>query len=379
MSRRNLSKVSNIDRARERAKRALPHVVFDFIDGGADDEVTLDENCRAYRDIFLVPRVGINLSEVDLGVDLFGTKLSMPVVLAPCGGTRMVAPDGDCAVARAAGRVGTASVMSTASATSIEDVASAATGPTWFQLYLHGGRELSEQLIIRALESGMQTLVVTVDTAVRGNHDRIKAHEAVLPLAPTVRNALRFGPQLARRPRWTLGYLRDGIPTDFGSFPSGTKRTRSGSGTWEDLGWLREIWPGPFVVKGILSSEDAKRALSCGADGIVVSNHGGRQLDFTPSTLSVLPEVRQSVGDAATVLIDGGVRRGSDVVKALALGANAVLIGRPYLYGLAVGGENGVVHILDILREEMTRVLTLLGRGSVAELGREVLRTGAAS
>jgi isopentenyl diphosphate isomerase/L-lactate dehydrogenase-like FMN-dependent dehydrogenase len=375
VSQKKLARLYNVTVARERAKAVLPRVLFDYVDGGADDEVTLRANRTAFEDVTFRPRVATDVGPVDLSTTVLGARLSMPVVLAPCGGVRLLYPDGDRAVIRAAGAAGTASVMSTAAATAVEDVMAAATGPAWFQLYFHGGREQTEQLVARAQSSGASALFVTVDTAVRGNHERIKEHETVLPLKPTLHNAIQFAPQLSIRPRWTYRYVRDGLPTNFGSFPTATKAKHTGraGGTWDDLTWIRQAWNGPLVIKGILTPEDAERAIDRGADAIVVSNHGGRQLDGAPATLRVLPEIRRSVGDRIEVLVDGGVRRGTDVVKAIASGADAVLIGRPYLYGLASAGQAGVEQILRNLHQELVRTMTLIGCGSVAAIGPDVI------
>lgn len=375
MSQKKLTRLYNVAAARSRAKATLPRVLFDYLEGGADDELTLRANRAAFEHIVLSPRVSTAVGAIDLRTTVLGAELSMPVVLAPVGGIRLLYPDGDRAVMRAAGTARTASVLSTASATALEDVMAAATGPAWFQLYFSGGREQTEQLVTRAQLSGASALFITVDTAVRGNLERVKAHNAVLPLKPTLRNAIQFGPQLSIRPRWTYRYVRDGLPTNFGSLPAATrqKSTERPGGTWDDLTWIREAWNGPLVVKGVLTPEDADRAIDHGADAIVVSNHGGRQLDSAPATLRVLPEIRRTVGDRIEVLVDGGVRRGSDVVKAIASGADAVLVGRPYAYGLASAGQAGVEQILRVLREELERTMTLIGCESVAAIGPDVI------
>lgn len=375
MPQKKLARLYNVGVARNRAKAALPRVLFDFLEGGADDEVTLRANRAAFEDVTFRPRVAADVNVIDLATTVLGAGLSMPVVLAPVGGIRLFYPDGDRAVMRAAGAAGTASIMSTAAATALEDVMAAATGPAWFQLYFHGGREQTEQLVARAQSSGASALFVTVDTAVRGNMERIKEHNAVLPLMPTLHNAIHFAPQLSMRPRWTYRYVRDGMPTNFGSLPQATKALDNSQpgGTWDDLTWIRQAWNGPLAVKGVLTAEDAERAIDRGADAIVVSNHGGRQLDGAPATFRVLPEIRQSVGDRIEVLMDGGVRRGTDVVKALASGADAVLVGRPYVYGLASAGQAGVEQILRNLRGELENTMTLLGCASVADIGPDII------
>lgn len=375
MVQKKVARLYNVGAARNRAKSALPRVVFDYLEGGADDELTLRANRAAFEETFLNPRVPDSSREIDLRTTVLGADLSMPVVLAPCGGVRLLYPDGDRAVVRAAGAAGTASVMSAATATPLEEVMAAAVGPAWFQLYFSGGREQSEQLVARAQSSGASALFVTVDTAVRGNLERVKHHNAVVPLRPTLRNAIRFGPQLAMRPKWTYRYARDGLPTNFGSLPAAARQnaTDRAGGTWGDLDWIRQAWTGPLVVKGVLTPDDAKRAIDRGADAVVVSNHGGRQLDGAAASLRVLPEIRRAVGDRFEVLMDGGVRRGTDVVKALASGADGVLIGRPYLYGLASAGQAGVAQILHNFRDELHRTMTLVGCASISEIGPDVI------
>jgi L-lactate dehydrogenase (cytochrome) len=370
------SRIHNYESARAAARRALPRVLFDFVDGGADDELTLAENQAAFARIRLRPRQAMATLTPELTTRVLGAELSMPVALAPCGGSRLLWPDGERALVRAAGACQTAATLSTASGTSIEDVAAAAVGPCWFQLYYPGSRHVAAEIVGRAEAAGFGALFVTVDMPVRGNQERVRSAERVVPPRPTLANALRLWPQLCARPRWTARYVLDGMtsgvvpkgtsiePT---TFPGGRSSTRPPV-TWGDLEWLRSRWSGPFVVKGLLTAEDARRAIDCGADALVVSNHGGRQLDGAPATIAVLPEIRSAVGRRAQVLLDGGIRRGTDVVKALALGADAVLIGRAYLYGLATAGQAGVVRVLELLRGELGRTLTLLGRSSVAEL-----------
>ena len=260
--------------------------------------------------------------------------------------------------------------MSIASATPLESVAKASQGPHWFQVYLDSNTGTNEALLDRVSSAGFSALVVTVDAQVQGNRERDRRHRVRMPLAPSPHNVLHFAPQLMARPRWTLGYIRDGLPTSFGSVPP-SRIIKSGTATttWETVARLRRVWNDRLVLKGILSSEDARRAVDEGVDAIAVSNHGGRQLDGTPAPLAVLPGIRAAIGDQIPLLIDGGIRRGSDVVKAVALGADAVMIGRPYLYGLAIGGTDGVSRILEILRTDIIRTLTLLGLSSIDEVG----------
>jgi L-lactate dehydrogenase (cytochrome) len=375
MGRLRLDRVYNFATAQAAARRTLPKALFDFIDGGADDEITLRENHAAYERVPFRPRIGLSTPEPDLTATVLGARLSMPVVLAPCGGSRLVYPDGERALVRGAGGAGTAAVMSTASSTSLEDVAAAATGPLWFQLYYRGSREAMASVVGRAEAAGFGALFVTMDMPLRGNQERVRSNDRVVPPRPTLANAVRYGPQLAVRPGWTLGYVRDGLPggvprAGAGQAPAVPLGPRSPQPnvTWADIEWIRERWSGPYVIKGVLTAEDARRAVEAGADAVAVSNHGGRQLDGAPATLRVLPEVRDAVGPAIQVLIDGGVRRGTDVLKALALGADAAMIGRSYLYGLAAGGEAGVAHVLELFRDDLVRNLRLVGRRAAAEM-----------
>jgi isopentenyl diphosphate isomerase/L-lactate dehydrogenase-like FMN-dependent dehydrogenase len=375
MGRLRLGRVYNFATAQAQARRVLPKALFDFIDGGADDELTLRRNHAAYQQVSFRPRIGISTPEPDLSTTILGSPLSMPVVLAPCGGSRLIYPDGERALVRAAGGAKTAAVMSTASSASLEDVAAAATGPVWFQLYYRGSRDAMAAVVDRAQEAGFGALFITMDMPLRGNQERVRSNDRVVPPRPTLANALRYGPQLAARPAWTLRYLRDGTPSGVPRPAAGQAsavalgpRSPQPNVTWADVEWLRQRWHGPFVIKGVLTSEDARRSVDAGADAVAVSNHGGRQLDSAPATLRVLPEVRDAVGPRIQVLVDGGVQRGSDVLKALALGADAAMIGRPYLYGLAVGGEDGVTHVLELFRDDLVRNLRLVGRTGVADM-----------
>ncbi len=371
--------------ARRRARRVLPRVVFDFVDGGADDEITMRENRRAFEAVTFRPRTAVHVRP-DLKTTVVGTPVAFPVLCAPCGFVRIVHPDGETAVAREAAAAGTVSIVSTAAGTSLEDVAAGA-GPSadgesrrWFQLYFMGGRAGAEALVERAQRAGYGALVVTVDTATVGNRERDTRNGVQLPLGIDARNAWHFGPQLALHPRWTARFVRDGMRLDFPNSvhlgPGGTavpkdeaaKAMMTAPPKWSDVEWIRAQWQGPLIVKGLLTGDDARRAVDLGADAVVVSNHGGRQLDGAPATLRVLPEVVAAVGADAEVLVDGGVQRGTDVVKALALGARAVLIGRAYLYGLAVEGGAGVGRVLGILRRDLDRTLRLLGCPSVTAL-----------
>ena len=376
-----VSRIYNFETARAAARHKLPKTLFNFIDGGADDEITLHANHAAYGEISLRPRQAVSIPAPDLRRTVLDSELSMPLALAPCGGTRLVWPDGERAYVRAAGAARTAATVSTASGTTPEDEASAASGPIWFQLYYPGNREAAAKLVGRAAQAGFGALFITIDMPLRGNQERVRSAERIVPPRPSLRNAIRFAPELLARPLWTAHYVADGmtngvnpksVQSDRASIPQGPRGDRPNI-TWSDVEWLRSIWSGPFVVKGILTGEDAQRAVACGADALVVSNHGGRQLGCAQATIRALPEVRAAVGKSTELLIDGGIRRGSDVVKAIAYGADAALIGRPYLYGLAAAGEAGVSRILELFREDLIRTLKLLGRASIADIDRSCI------
>jgi L-lactate dehydrogenase (cytochrome) len=375
---RSLSRIRNVEDARKMASRALPRVLFDYMEGAADDERTKAENALAFERVTFRPRAAVAIPTPDLAKNVLGADLSLPVIIAPCGGVRLFHRDGDRVLTRVVGQFGTATITSTAIGTEVEDIAAEATGPLWFQLYFRGGRKGAEYLVDRVQRAGYQALFVTVDSASKGNHERLSRYRIPWPLEITPSTALRLAPQLLARPRWFAGYLRDGLPTSFesnleGDGPNPRSKAAvddvplvaSACPTWEDFAWIRELWKGPLVVKGVLTGEDAMRAVDVGADGVVVSNHGGRQLDGSPATLRVLPEVRDAVGDRTTVLIDGGIRRGTDVLKALALGANAAMIGRAYLYGLGAAGGAGVTRILELFRQDLVRSMRSLGCASV--------------
>lgn len=367
----------NIEDLRRLAERRLPRVVFDYLDGGADAEVTLGENRRAFQDILFRPRQAIT-GACDLRTRVLGAELSFPVLLAPIGYTRLLHAEGELAVARAAGAAGVGYVVATFAGHRLEDVKAVSSGPLWYQLYLIGGRQAAEAAIERAYNTGYSALVITVDTAVSGRRERDLRNGMSELLSGTFRTKLPFLPQFLARPRWLASFLLDGglpklenvvIP---GKGPMPLVDVSSGLSaaaiTWNDFQWIREQWRGPIVVKGILIGDDARRAVDHGAAAVVVSNHGGRQLDGVAASIKALPEVVSAVHGQAEVLIDGGIRRGSDIVKALCLGARAVLIGRAYGYGLAAAGGNGVACALNILRDGVERTLRLLGAASVADL-----------
>ncbi len=371
--------VLNIADLRRLAKARVPRIVFDYIDGGAEDEVTLRANGRAYEEITLRPRGAVAIAECDLTTTVLGTRLALPFILAPLGSTRLFHPRGEILAARAAGEAGTAYALSTLSGSTIEDVRAGSRGPLWYQLYLVGGRDVARKAIARARAAGYAALLVTIDTAVGGMRERDLRDGIKELLGGGLFEKARFAPQFLARPRWLYGFLRDGGLMRFPNvvladgpmryLDVGPALERSVV-TWDDLGWIRQAWDGPIVVKGVLTAEDARAAIAAGVDAIVVSNHGGRQLDGAPATISVLSEVVAEVNGRIEVLVDGGIRRGGDIVKALCLGARGVLVGRAYAYGLAAGGGAGVARAIDILRSDVVRTLRLLGCASMRDLDR---------
>src|SRR5207302_7854704 len=328
--------VLNIEDLRRAAKRRLPRVVFDYIDGGAESESTLRANCRAFETVTLRPRGAIATPVCEVRTTVLGTSLPMPLILAPVGSCRLMYPRGEEPAARAAGRAGIIYTLSTLSGCRLEDVANASGGPVWYQLYLVGGRECALAAIERAHKAGYSALVVTIDTPVAGLRERDLRNGAKELLSGKLGAMLPFVNQLLRRPRWLAAFLADGGLMRFENvvipgkgpmlYADVTAALEQSVVTWEDLKWIRQAWNRPIVIKGIHTAEDAHRAVDIGADALVVSNHGGRQLDGVAPTLSVLPEVVSAVGDRIEVLLDGGVRRGGDIVKALCLGARAVLV-----------------------------------------------------
>lgn len=367
---------------RRLARRRLPRMVFDYIDGGAEDERTLRANEAAFAELTWRPRSAVVHPQVDLRTTVLGHELALPVILAPVGSSRMFWPRGEAEAAAAAGEAGTVYTLSTLSGTRMEEVREASTGPCWYQLYQCGGREVALKAIDRARACGYSALVVTIDTPVAGMRERDVRNGSPQLIARRFPDVLPFLPQVLARPGWLLGFWRDGLPMSFPNIllPEGPMpyadigaQLAAAAVSWRDLEWIREAWGGPIVVKGVHTSDDARKAVDAGADAVVVSNHGGRQLDGVAATLHVLPEVLEEVGDEVEVLLDGGVRRGADVAKAVALGAKAVLVGRAYAYGLGAAGREGVAKALEILRTELERTLKLLGCPSVAELDESYL------
>lgn len=382
-----LARAATVADLRDVARRRTPRAVFDYVDGAAVDELSLRRSREAFARVEFVPRVLRDVSQVDTTTTLLGRTSELPMVLAPTGFTRMMHHEGECAVARVAQRAGLPYTLSTMGTTSIEDVAAAAPDARrWFQLYLWRDREVIEGLVKRAAAAKYSALVLTVDVPVIGQRERDLRNGFTLPPRLTPRNAF----DMIRRPRWLAGLVR-GTPLTFANFVDVPGRGRSAvelgkyvnvemmnpGATWETFEWLRRMWDGPLAIKGVLHPHDAARAVDLGADGVVVSNHGGRQLDGAVAALDALPAIVHAVAGRADVLFDSGVRRGTDVVKALALGAKAVLIGRPYVLGLGADGGAGVSAVLDVLRRELDRALALIGCPDASQLTRDfVTRVG---
>jgi 4-hydroxymandelate oxidase len=340
------------------AREKLPQGAFDFIAGGAEDEVTLRANREAFQRVQIRPRVLVDVSTVDASTEVLGRRLELPVLLAPVALQRLAHEEAERATARAAKAAGTAMLLSTMSSCTLEEAAEAADGPKWFQLYASRDRELTRSLIERAQAAGYAALCVTVDVPWLGRREA------------DLRNELQFGAEIV--PGNLVGHL------DAETLASGPRGPAGGASaafadpglTWDDIDWMRTVWRGPLLLKGILTAEDARLAVERGVEGIVVSNHGGRQLDGVAASIEALPEVVAAVEGRAEVLLDSGIRRGTDVLKALALGAKAVLLGRPYIWGLALDGEKGVTRVLKMLRDELELAMALAGCRSVAEIDR---------
>ena len=374
----------NIADLREIALRRVPQGMFEFVDRGSEDEVALRNNRAAFERIRLMPRTLVDVSARSQEIELFGHRQPMPIAIAPTGSAGLMWYEGEIALARAAAAAGIPFTLATGSMTAMERIAAEAGGRLWFQLYMWPDRSLSHRLVERARAAGFEALMVTVDGAVPGNREYNQRNGFTVPFTFTRRNVS----DVLMHPEWLLGVLAryvltTGMPR-YENYPGERKRRITaqpmGKGmllndslNWDDLRELRRRWPHTLIVKGILHPQDARFAADCGADGIVVSNHGGRNLDSSMAPIEVLPDVVEAVGKRITVIVDSGFRRGSDVVKALALGARAVLIGRPTLYGTAAGGEAGAARAIDIFREEIDRVLALLGCPGIAAINREYL------
>jgi len=379
---RNLTECHSILDLRALARRRLPAPVFDYLDGGAETEWSARRNLSAFNDVTLIPQALVDVSSVRTDTEVLGQKVSWPVFCAPTGGSRLYHPEGELAVARAAARSGTLYGLSVAATHDLESVSAQGQGPRLFQLLGFKDAEINRTLIERCRAAGYRALCLTVDAAVRGKRER------------ELRNGMGIPPRLSWatvaqcmvRPGWFWGQARRGVfrmhhlePEDAsGELVAGTRQLAAQLDprfSWSDAEKLIQLWNGPFAIKGILSVGDARRAADIGATAVIVSNHGGRQLDGVPAPFDVLPEIASAVGDRVEVILDGGIRRGAHVLKALARGAKACSIGRPYLYGLAAGGEAGVTKALDILKSELIVALQLCGRAHVGAIDSALLRT----
>ena len=382
---RRLQRVADVGDLRSIARRRLPGGVFDYIDGAAEDERTRGRNESAFGRIEFKPRVLRDVRSIDTSTTLLGERLPMPLVLAPTGFTRIADPDGELAVARAAQRAGLPYSLSTLSTRSIEEVAAVSSGRKWFQVYVWKDRELVKELLHRAAAADYEAIVITVDTAVLGRRER------------DVRRGFSLPPKIGLdtivdgilHPGWTYDFIRAepiafanvvgrgvGDGSDPVSLSDYINTQFDPSLSWDDVDWFRSNWAGPVVVKGIQTVDDARIAADLGVEAIALSNHGGRQLDDAPAPIELVEPVADAVGGRIEIICDGGIRRGSDIVKAVALGASACMIGRPYLYALGAAGERGVDHVLEFMRAGVERTMTLCGVGSMGEVTRELVRTG---
>ena len=378
-------KVVNIKDLRHLARARLPDVVFDYLDGAADEEITLKDSERAFKEVYLKPRFAVATPACDLSVTVLGQKLALPFLLGPIGYSRLMHPRGELAGSRAAGKNGTGYILSTLSGHPMEDVKAQSQGPTFFQLYLAGGRKAAEDGIARAKAAGYAGLFVTIDTPVAGNRERdvrngMKALMGKNPFAK-----IPYLPDILMHPRWLAAFIADGMVRPFpnvvvpGSGPLAAidvaAALESAQVSWSDLTWIRQVWNGPIVIKGVMTADDAKRSVDHGAQGIVVSTHAGRQLDGCAGSLRVLPGIVEAVGGKTEVIFDGGIRRGSDAVKAIAMGARAVILGRGYAYGMAAAGDAGVERAIEIFRADIVRTLKLLGCPSISALDSSYIAT----
>jgi isopentenyl diphosphate isomerase/L-lactate dehydrogenase-like FMN-dependent dehydrogenase len=371
-------RVVNTKDLRRLARARLPDAVFDYLDGAADDETTLKDSEKAFKEVLFKPRFAVATPACDLSVTVLGHKLELPFILAPIGYSRLMHPRGELAASKGAGRHGTAYILSTMSGHRIEDVKAQSPGPTFYQLYLAGGRGAAEAAIGRAKAAGYKALFVTIDTPVAGNRERDVRNgmKALMGRNPFAK--LPYLPNILMHPRWLAGFLADGMTRPFpnivvpGSGPlqavDVAAALESAQVSWTDLKWIREVWDGPIVMKGVMTADDARRSVDHGAQGIVVSTHAGRQLDGVAGSLRVLPGIVEAVGHQTEVLFDGGIRRGADVVRAMALGAKACLLGRGYAYGMAAAGDAGVERAIEIFQADIVRTLKLLGCAKVTDV-----------
>ncbi len=382
-AKRRLNRAASVADLRLIARRRLPRGVFDYIDGAAEDELSLRRNAEAFRRLEFRPRVMCDVGTIDTSTTLLGRPLPVPLVLAPVGFTRVANPAGELAAARAAARAKLPYTLSTMGTRSIEEVAAVSSGRKWFQVYVWRDRGLVKEMLARAASSGYEAIAITVDTAMLGRRERDVRHGFTLP------PMLGLGTLLdgALHPGWTWDFVR-AEPITFANVsgkgvPHGDKAVNLAEYitgqfdpalSWRDLDWFRAEWDGAIVLKGIQTVDDARLAADAGVDAIALSNHGGRQLDGSPPPIELVAPVADAIGDRAEIICDGGIRRGSDVVKAVALGARACMIGRAYMYGLATAGERGVDHVLALLAADMRRTMALTGRRSISELGPDLVR-----
>jgi len=366
----------SLDAMRELARAALPRAVFDFADGGAESESSLRRNEAAFGDIDLLPRPLNGAATRDLSIELFGKRLSLPVMIGPTGLSGLFWPDGEIAAARAAATAGTAFCLSHASTCRMEDIAATGIAPRWMQVFVYRDRDFTRSFVERAAASGYDALVLTIDNQLTGNRERDIRNGFTIPprfsladklaMLANWRWLLRMGPNL---PAITFANYASLGAGDLASLAARMPAMLDPSLSWRDVEWMRGLWKGPFLLKGVLHPAEASQAIAHGVDGIIVSNHGGRQLDGAAASLDALPAIAEAVGGRIPILLDGGLRRGADVVKAIALGASACLIARPQLFGLAVAGEAGVARVLDILKRELDRAMGLLGVSRISEIG----------
>ncbi len=383
LTHRRLANCHSIADLREAARKRIPRVMFDYIDGGADDEITLYRNNAGFGRYELVPHNLIDVRNIDLRTTVLGQAVEWPVLIAPTGTSRLFHHEGERAVVRAAAKFGTIYSLSSMASYNIEEVAATADVPKWYQIYVWKDRAVVKEFIQRCRDAGYKSLCLTVDTPTVGHRERDLRNGMTVPPSLTASSVVDAALHpawlwhLLTKPRITLANVkgRPGRGVEKAATLAMTAREQMDAGvTWDDLAWMVEEWGGPFSIKGVLRPEDAVRAVDAGVRGIIVSNHGGRQLDHAPAAIDVLPEIVDAVRDRGEVILDGGIRRGTDVVKALALGARACMIGRPYLYGLAAGGQAGVERALELLRSEVHLVMMLLGCASVKALNRGYLR-----
>ena len=378
-----LQRCHDISDLRTVARRRLPRAIFDFLDGGAEDEVSLQGNRTGFTQYDLIPEVLTDVSDVNMTTTVMGQTMPLPLILAPTGLSRLFHHQGERAVAIAAARAGLTYSLSSGSSVSIEEIGALTEGPKWFQIYVWKDRTVVKEFIARAREANYHALCLTVDVQVYGNRQRDLYNRMTTPIRLSPRLAFDLG----SHPRWSFNLITRGQPQlanvkdkmgensdDLNSQASYINRQFDQSVNWEDAAWIIKEWGGPFAIKGILSPADALRAIDIGASGIIVSNHGGRQLDHAAAPMDVLPTIVDAVQGRADIIVDGGIRRGTDIMKALALGAKACMTGRPYLYGLAAGGEPGVSRAIDIFSSEIKRDMSLLGVRQTADIGPRHLR-----